>query len=338
MQETEFPFEILIHDDASTDGTEEIIREYHAKYPLIIKPLYEQENQWVKGKRGSVVFNFPRARGKYTALCEGDDYWTDPGKLQRQVDYLDTHTEAAGCFTDCSIVDEAGAEIKPRPFWCNNYAQSYNQSSCLLTLISSYGTATLLFRSTVIEAGFPDYFLKAGSDFLLDLAITEHGSLDCLPGFTSAYRLHKGGIWQGTAASENDLSMVMRICLLYQNESFRKKHKDALDTRFQKSSAVFYNTAQREHFSLYHALSLYLSTTLPLRPLRNFPVAYEEVSKLFRQRWRDDMADSHPLFKRLVDVIRLSLAFPDVRGLCFSELYIFSISSFKRRLSFITGN
>jgi len=74
MQKTNFPIEILIHDDASTDGTEEIIREYEGKYPEIIKPLYEKENQWGKGRRGSAIFNFPRTKGKYIAMCEGDDY------------------------------------------------------------------------------------------------------------------------------------------------------------------------------------------------------------------------------------------------------------------------
>ncbi|MDD2635911.1 MAG: glycosyltransferase [Bacteroidales bacterium] len=78
-----------IHDDASTDGTEEIIREYEIKYPDIIKPLYKEENQWVKGRRCSLVFNFPKSKGKYNVLCEGDDYWTDSYKLQNQVDFSD---------------------------------------------------------------------------------------------------------------------------------------------------------------------------------------------------------------------------------------------------------
>lgn len=93
LQKTNFLIEILIHDDASTDGTEEIIREYEMKYPSIIKPRYERENQWEKGNRGSHIFNFPRAIGKYIALCEGDDYWTDPYKLQKQVDFLEANPE-----------------------------------------------------------------------------------------------------------------------------------------------------------------------------------------------------------------------------------------------------
>lgn len=74
MQKTNFLFEILIHDDASIDGTTEIIREYELKYPDIIKPLYETENQWIKGRKGSKIFNYPRAKGRYIVLSEGDDY------------------------------------------------------------------------------------------------------------------------------------------------------------------------------------------------------------------------------------------------------------------------
>lgn len=90
MQRTNFAFEVLIHDDCSTDGTTEIIKEYEAKYPDIIKPIYEEENQYQQGKpSGSAVWNFPRAKGKYIAMCEGDDYWIDPLKLQKQVDVLE---------------------------------------------------------------------------------------------------------------------------------------------------------------------------------------------------------------------------------------------------------
>lgn len=99
MQKTSFPFEVLIHDDASTDRTADIIREYEKKFPEIIKPLYEEENQWIKGRRGSAEFNFPRAKGKYIALCEGDDYWIDENKLQMQVDFLEKNPEYGMCYT-----------------------------------------------------------------------------------------------------------------------------------------------------------------------------------------------------------------------------------------------
>lgn len=91
MQKTDFPFEILIHDDASTDQTANIIREYEKKYPGIIKPIYQKENQYSKEVNITTDFQYSRAKGKYIAICEGDDYWTDPYKLQKQVDFLETH-------------------------------------------------------------------------------------------------------------------------------------------------------------------------------------------------------------------------------------------------------
>lgn len=92
-QKTDFTFEVLIHDDASTDKTAEIIREFEVKYPKIIKPIYQSENQYSKGIAVSSKYNLSRAKGKYIAMCEGDDYWTDPLKLQKQVDFLENNKE-----------------------------------------------------------------------------------------------------------------------------------------------------------------------------------------------------------------------------------------------------
>ena len=99
MQKRDFPIEILIHDDCSTDGTTEIIKEYAAQYPDLIFPLYEEENQYSRGGAGKMdLYNYNRARGKYVAYCEGDDYWTDPLKLQKQVDFMEAHPDYSICF------------------------------------------------------------------------------------------------------------------------------------------------------------------------------------------------------------------------------------------------
>jgi glycosyltransferase involved in cell wall biosynthesis len=92
MQKTNFRFEILIHDDASIDGSADVIREYERKFPDLIKPIYQVENQYSQGINPS-TFNSNRAKGKYIAFCEGDDYWTDPLKLQKQVDFLENNPE-----------------------------------------------------------------------------------------------------------------------------------------------------------------------------------------------------------------------------------------------------
>lgn len=102
MQKTDFPVEVLIHDDASTDHSAEIIREYEQKYPDLIKPVYQVENQFTRGGNIMGRFLLPRASGKYIAVCEGDDYWTDPEKLQKQVDFLESHPEYSMCV--CSTI------------------------------------------------------------------------------------------------------------------------------------------------------------------------------------------------------------------------------------------
>lgn len=100
MQKTNFRFEAIVHDDASTDGTAAIIREYAEKYPDIIKPIYETENQYSKHDGSLRRIMDEACKGKYIALCEGDDYWTDPQKLQIQVDFMENHPDFSLCFHD----------------------------------------------------------------------------------------------------------------------------------------------------------------------------------------------------------------------------------------------
>lgn len=97
MQKTNFKYEVIIHDDASPDGSADIIREYAAKYPDIFVPIYQTENQYSKEGRIPQRFMYPKVRGKYVAWCEGDDCWIDPEKLQKQVDFLDGHPDFSAC-------------------------------------------------------------------------------------------------------------------------------------------------------------------------------------------------------------------------------------------------
>lgn len=118
MQKTDFDFEVIVHDDASTDGTAAIIREYAEKYPNIIKPFFETENQY--SKHNGVIGKIMRenTHGKYIALCEGDDYWIDPLKLQKQVDFLESHPDYGLIYTQAKVlqgkmyVQIVGSEVK----------------------------------------------------------------------------------------------------------------------------------------------------------------------------------------------------------------------------------
>ena len=118
MQITDFTFEVIIHDDASTDDTAQIIREYEEKYPHIFRPIYQIENQYSKGVAIGATYLYPAVRGKYICECEGDDWWTDPYKLQKQADFLEAHPEYSLCCTaygsmrmrDGFVKDEKGTE------------------------------------------------------------------------------------------------------------------------------------------------------------------------------------------------------------------------------------
>lgn len=105
MQKTSFPFEILIHDDASTDNSQAIIKEYSEKYPQIFKPILQTENQYSKGVSIWHTIQIPRAKGKYIAFCEGDDYWTDPYKLEKQVSFLEEHPDYVLSHTSYNCYD-----------------------------------------------------------------------------------------------------------------------------------------------------------------------------------------------------------------------------------------
>ena len=114
-QRADVPVEVLVHDDASTDGTVEILRQYAGQFPDVVKPLFETENQYRKGTAMDATFNFPRATGEYIALCEGDDFWSDPHKLQKQIACLQAHPGCTFCFTNGVVRDESG-QTPDRPF------------------------------------------------------------------------------------------------------------------------------------------------------------------------------------------------------------------------------
>ncbi len=146
MQQTNFPFVAIVHDDASTDNTAEIIREYAERYPEIIKPIYETENQYSKhdGSLARIMNDASDATGaKYCALCEGDDYWTDPLKLQKQVDFLEAHPDYSMCFGNAIEHWEDG--LKEDRIVCDLSEGAISPLELYARWVAP--TATILYRS-----------------------------------------------------------------------------------------------------------------------------------------------------------------------------------------------
>lgn len=192
MQKTTFPIEVLIHDDASTDKTADIIREYEAKYPDIIKPIYQKENQYSKGVGVSRVFQFPRAKGKYIAMCEGDDYWTDPLKLQKQFDVMERDDSLSFCFHQSFVVNEM-LDYPDSHFFVKI------KNSCRLTfkdVIRSWWlipTQSLFLKKNCVQS-YEWMKEVPNGDLCIELTTSLKGDIFYLSDPMSVYRQHYNGI------------------------------------------------------------------------------------------------------------------------------------------------
>lgn len=197
MQKTTSRFEVLIHDDASTDGTQNIIREYEERYPDVIKPIYQTENQYSKGIRINLSYNFPRARGKYIAFCEGDDYWTTSDKLQKQVDFLENHSDYVMCSHRYKLYfqREEKMEDEIRPIADLLDGMSYDLSF-LIRGGWLFQPLSVVFRKSALDL---NKFLKYAIhiDAVLFYTLLKKGKGYCMPDVMGVYRIHDAGVWSG---------------------------------------------------------------------------------------------------------------------------------------------
>ena len=227
MQKTSFKFELLIHDDASTDNTANIIREYEIKHPNIIKPIYQIENQYSKGVPIGGTYLYPRAKGKYIALCEGDDYWTDPLKLQKQVDILEEHEEYGCVYTAYKTVDKQGTPLDYPPS-VMHMQRSFTGDVFHELLIANFPqTLTVLYRKDLLAYKFiPPYVV----DYSLFLSLAIQKKFYYLPESTGAYRINPIGLVQsGELGREFDfmaIELYYFVAYLKYKEFKRNKIED----------------------------------------------------------------------------------------------------------------
>ena len=210
-QKTNFDFEIIIGEDLSPDGTRAICEQYAKRYPGIITLLPGDRNY---GPQGNTVRTLRACKGRYIALCEGDDYWTDTHKLQKQVDFLEANFDFSICFSAVEIKDELGWN-KPYEYYYPKLTKDvFTIEDFILSEMNIIPTPTLLFRN-VLPDPFPEFFTRAiAGDMGIQLFAADKGKAKYFPAPMAVYRNHAGGV---TKSQENLVKGNDKLMQLYKD-------------------------------------------------------------------------------------------------------------------------
>lgn len=227
MQRTCFRFIAIVHDDCSSDRTADIIREYAQKYPSKIVPIFESENQFSQGKLKKIMDEAIDKLGpEYIALCEGDDYWTDPYKLQKQVDYLEEHPEHVICAHNSYQQFENNSW---RIFVNPNYREHDIDIKEMLTKWH-IPTASLVYRKAAYDK-VPATSSYPNGDYYLMLRLLSQGKFHYDPAVMSVYRMHSDSI--SANMKKNEVKMYDDIIHLL--NGVRSLYNDEYQTLFDKA-------------------------------------------------------------------------------------------------------
>lgn len=280
-----YEYEIVIGDDCSSDKTTNICKAYAEKYSHIIKYIRRPKNI---GFVGNWINTINECNGNYIALCEGDDYWTDPRKLQKQVDFLETNSDFSICF---HRVYEKNENSYPQSLVLSNLNLSEKEESYSIKDLacgSFFHTPSVVFRNKLINS-FPDWFYEIGvSDYPLYMLLAMHGKIKYFPQPMAVYRIHKGGVW--STKNYLDIYPKWRLVLSHLVDEFKNHpeiqkliidqiekctialyeyNSDALESLLLPETASLYKKyiLKKTEYSLLLENSIYLSNKINVRVL-----------------------------------------------------------------------
>ncbi|MFD0864094.1 glycosyltransferase [Sungkyunkwania multivorans] len=276
-QETNFSYKIIVGDDHSTDGTQELLLQLKKKYPNKLQLILRDKNI---GPAKNAIDVYKSCTAKYIAMCEGDDYWTHPNKLQKQFDFLESDDLAVGCFHDSVVVDKENSIIA-HSYFDNNGKFEFDQTMALKELQSSYATSSLMFKREALMNEM-ELFQEMPSDFMLDFFLTEKGTLHYIEENMSAYRLHSAGIWQGKNDRQNLAVHLKRYKYLYEIEKYKKRHGTFLRSEIFSHYQVLHKLAgsKEEKMKLEREKNEYIN----FKYLDTYPQIWQRLKKAFRYR------------------------------------------------------
>ena len=269
MQKTNFSFCALVIDDASTDGTAEIIRKYEKEYPDIIKAVYLNENHYSQHKSKREYYTPWRERSKYIAICEGDDYWIDPYKLQKQVDYLEEHPEYGLIRTNYNKYYQAEDRFEH----AINDKESYIKDTFEDYLINAWFMApcTIMYRKEYSNIHFLRKFSVGTLPIVLEAAL--NSKIACLPDITTVYR-----VLNNSASHFNDykkrISFIdgiydIQVFFVYRSKRFDLLQNAKIKTLKAKYSYAFSYKKRKDTIKYIYSIGIAENNQTSISLIRN---------------------------------------------------------------------
>ena len=241
-QEVDFDYEIVVGDDASTDGTRDILVHFQKRFPERFRLLLRESNFGDMGKQ-NFVQTLEACRGEYVAMLPGDDYWSSPLKLKRQVDFLDSHPTYSACFHNVLFTDDSDP-AHSRLYCEDDYKPVLTVEDLMVR--NYIPTCAVMFRNRLFSR-MPDWFYRGfPGDWFLHVLNAEHGPIGYIDEVMGVYRRHAGGTWTAMGP-EQQLLHLLQAYELIDNHLQGKYHEVCLRSMRKVSRELSYVYLRRFH-------------------------------------------------------------------------------------------
>lgn len=283
-QKTDFKYELIIRDDASTDGTDLIIKEYQKKYPDIIKPIFMKKNNFNKNTR-LIKETLGYSKGKYIAFMDGDDYWIDDNKLQKQVNYMEEHLDCVALCTNYKVYNDVTKRFKKK----KSKEKDYSVDEIISGDGGMFSSASIMARRSATKPSGDFYYVSPFEDYVSMINIALQGKVHLLKDYTSVYRINATESWHDKISKYDPIEFhkymydEMSKLFIAFNKDTNNKYKQATDYVLLKREFMIY-VFDRNYKKIKDKKfkKLYETGSLSTRFLFFFKIHFCEVYMLLR--------------------------------------------------------